>query len=279
MARNGLHVIDVHHHSGTLEALGIRVGPDGTGPEELAELEFGARVATMDATGVDQAVILPGHGYLRPEGLADTRRENDRLAAYRDRLPDRFPAALGVVEPLYGKAGLDELRRIRDDLSLAGVTFHTRFQGVSTNSPLVVDLVRRMAELGLVPFVHAVCEVADEAMWRVRELARTVPETTVVVLDAFSSFEQSEQALRVAADTPNVVLDTSLSHSAHWLERLVAEVGPDRLVFGTDVYSHVRPHRDNLTLDAVTSVEWSSDVMADVLAGNIRRILRLPGGN
>jgi predicted TIM-barrel fold metal-dependent hydrolase len=277
MARDGYHVIDVHHHSGTLEALGIRIGPEGVSDDELWELEFETRVATLDATGVDQAVILPGHGYLRPAGLADTQRENDRMAAYRDRRPDRFPAALGVVEPLYGKAGLDELARLRHELGLAGVTFHTRFQGVSTNSPLVVDLVRRMAELALVPFVHGVAEVADEALWRVRDLARAVPDTTMVVLDAFSSHEQSEQALRLADDAPNVVLDTSLSHGVHHLGRLVAEFGPDRLVFGTDVYSHVRPQRDNPTLDAVLGAGWPPEVTAAVLSGTARRVLGLGG--
>jgi predicted TIM-barrel fold metal-dependent hydrolase len=273
MARSGFTIVDTHHHSGTLEALGISIGPEDLSAEDMAAREFDARVTTLDNTGVDQAIIMPGHGYLRPEGLADTRRINDTMAAYRDRLPDRFPAALGVVEPLYGGHGLDELQRIRDELGLVGVTFHTRFQGVSTNSPLVVQLSQRMAALGLVPFVHAVAEVADEALWKVQELARSVPDTTVVVLDAFSSFEQSEQALRVVVETPNLVLDTSLSHSLGHAERMMAEVGIERLVFGTDVYSHIAPHRTNATLDAVLDTSWPDETKQAVLAGNIRRIL------
>jgi predicted TIM-barrel fold metal-dependent hydrolase len=276
VSRSGFFVIDTHHHSGSLEALGLRIWKEDQSPAEQADLEFETRVATLDATGVDQAIILPGHGYLRPEGLADTRRVNDFLAAYRDRLPERFPAAVGVVEPLYGERGLDELRRLKEELGLVGVTFHTRFQGVSTNSPLVIRLVKEMAELGLVPFLHAVAEVADEALWRVQEVARAVPDTTVVVLDAFSSFEQSEQAVRIAVDTPNLVLDTSLSHSLHNVDRLLDAVGHERLVFGTDVYSHAVPHKDNPTLDAVLATGWSDEVKQAVLAGNIRRILGIP---
>ncbi len=229
----------------------------------------------MDATGVDQAVLIPGHGYLRPEGLADTRRINDAIAAYRDRRPDRFPAALGVVEPLYGKAGLDELTRIRDELGLVGVSFHVRFQGVSTNSPLVVALVHRMAALGLVPYLHAVAEVADEAMWKVEEVARCEPETTMVVLDAFSSHEQGEQVLRVAERTPNLVFDTSLSHGMHGAERLVRACGAQRLVFGTDVYSHVVPQTRNPTLDSVVDSGLDDGAKSAILAGNLRGILGL----
>lgn len=276
MARSGFFVIDTHHHSGSLEALGLRIWDQEQSPRQQADLEFETRLATMDNTGVDQAIILPGHGYLRPEGIADTRRVNDFIAAYRDRRPDRFPAGIGVVEPLYGEASVEELHRIADELHLAGVTFHTRFQGVATNSPLVIRLVKEMAELGLVPYLHAVAEVADEALWRVQEVARAVPETTVVVLDAFSSFEQSEQAVRIAKDTPNMVLDTSLSHGLHNVERWLGEVGHERLVFGTDIYSHASAHKENTTLDAVLAAPWSDEVKTAVLAGNIRRILQLP---
>lgn len=275
MARTGYEVVDTHHHTGSLEALGMRIWDQELSPAEMADLEFETRLATMDATGVDQAVILPGHGYLRPDGIADTRRVNDSLAAYRDRLPTRFPAAVGVVEPIYGARGLDELTRLRDDLGLVGVTFHTRFQGVSTNSPLVVALVRRMAELGLVPFIHAIAEVPDEAMWRVAEVARQVPDTTVVVLDAFSSSEQAEESLRAAEAAPNLVLDPSLSHDLFGVDRFVERFGHERLVFGTDIYSHARPHKANSTLEAVLRSGWSDEALRAVLAGNIRRILGL----
>ena len=41
-----------------------------------------------------------------------------------------------------------------------------------TDSPLVLAFARVAAEVGLVPFVHAVDGVPDEAMWRVQQVAR-----------------------------------------------------------------------------------------------------------
>ena len=37
----------------------------------MAAQELQARLASMDATGVDQAILIPGHGYIRPDGMAE----------------------------------------------------------------------------------------------------------------------------------------------------------------------------------------------------------------
>src|SRR5881397_1422363 len=92
-------VFDVHHHVGrAFDAL----GGDLAAASEQVDVELETRLRIMDEGGVRQALVIPGHGYLRPNGLADTRRVNDEIAAYRDRTPDRFPVACGIVEPAYG---------------------------------------------------------------------------------------------------------------------------------------------------------------------------------
>jgi predicted TIM-barrel fold metal-dependent hydrolase len=266
-------VIDCHHHVGSLEAQGFkfRDAPEGVDP---AAVELDLRVAAMARYGVDQAILIPGHGYLRPNGVADSRRVNDGVAAYRDRLPDRFPAALGVAEPLHGEAGIAELRRIRDELGLVGLSVHTRFQGVQTDSPLVVALVRAAADLGLVPFIHAVDGVPDEAIWRVQQVARAIPDTTIVVLDAFGGSEHARQALPIARETPNLVFDTSLAHHYMFVEAMVEAVGPERVVFGTDYYS-MMSSQPSVVLDELVASGLAAEHKAAILGGNLRRILGL----
>ena len=273
MPRNGYFIIDTHHHVGSLEALGTVTVPAGLTPEQIAQAEMDSRLSTMDQTGVDQAILLPGHLYLRPNGLADTQRINDGIARYRDEHPDRFPAAVGIVEPLYGDLGLGEIERIKKDLDLVGVTFHMRFQGVGTNSPLVVKLVQRMAQLGMVPLVHAVPGIFDESLWRVHELADAVPDTTIIVLDAFGSHESAREVMSVAKAAPNLVFDSSLTHSASWIERLAEELGPERVIFGTDVYSHFDPELRNPTLELLLDMKVSDEAKQAILAGNVQRIL------
>ncbi|MDI2127570.1 amidohydrolase family protein [Yinghuangia seranimata] len=265
-------VLDCHHHVGDVHG-SLGLGPGAV--KEAADGEVAARVATMDRNGVDRAVVIPGHGYLRPAGLADTRRVNDAIAAYRDAVPDRFAAALGIVEPLYGPAGLAEVDRIADELGLRGVSLHTRFQGVSTDSPLVRAVVERCAERGLVPFLHALAEVADEALWKVQRLGRDFPETTFVVLDAFSSFEQARQAVEVAEVAPNLVFDTSLAYTFDLIEPFVRAHGASRLVFGTDLYSAPLGYRRTHVLGQVLEADLPDEDKRLILAGNIRAILGL----
>jgi predicted TIM-barrel fold metal-dependent hydrolase len=270
----GMRVIDCHHHVGSLEALGFNF--EGAGGADPKEVELARRLAAMDDNGVDQAIVIPGHGYLRADGIADTRRVNDAIAAYRDAHPDRFPAAVGIVEPLYGvDVCATELRRIRDDLGLVGISMHTRFQGVSTDSPLVVAAVQAAADLGLVPFLHALDGIADEALWRVQQVARAVPDTPVIVLDALSGSDHARLACIVGPETPNMVFDVSLAHHFMFVEDLVAAVGPERVVFGTDYYSMMPPPLHAGVLDDIVASGLPKDHQEAILAGNLCRVLGL----
>ncbi|MFI6586816.1 amidohydrolase family protein [Embleya sp. NPDC050493] len=261
-------VLDLHHHVGTLPS-------EPQSPTEATEFELESRLATMDRNSVDAAVVIPGHGYLRPEGVADTRRVNDAIAAYRDARPDRFPAALGIVEPLYGPAGLSELSRMQDELGLVGVSVHARFQGVATDGPLVLAVLERAGELGLVPFVHAVAEVADEALWRVHRLARALPDLPIVVLDCFSSFEQGSHAFTVAELAPNLVFDTSLAYTVEPIVRFVRAFGAHRVVFGSDLYSHPLGYTRSRVLADLREADLSAADKAAILAGTAETLLGL----
>jgi uncharacterized protein len=265
-------VLDVHHHVGDpTVALAM---PSSTAPAG-AEQEMQIRLATMDRCQVDGAVVIPGHGYLRPDGLADTRRVNDEIATYRDTHPDRFRAALGIVEPLYGRAGDTELHRIRTELGFVGVSIHTRFQGVAIDSQLVLAQVAVMAELGLVPFLHSVAEVGDQALWRVRSVAAAFPDLPMVVLDSFSSHEQGLQAIQLADAAPRLVFDTSLAYTVEPILDLIDRHGSDRVVFGTDLYSHPVGYRRSYVLAQLLESRLSPEVRQNVLAGNAERLLGL----
>jgi uncharacterized protein len=277
MAVKGSRVVDVHHHVGDAT---VALAMPGLDEARTGSGEMQQRLDTMDRNGVDGAVVIPGHSYLRPEGLADTRRVNDGIAAYRDTHPDRFVAAVGIVEPLYGRAGDVELHRLRDELGFVGVSLHTRFQGVSTDSPLVLKQVELMGELGLVPFVHCVAEASEEALWRVQVIAKAFPDLTMIVLDVFSSHEQGTQALQVAGDTPNLIFDTSLAYTIEPILRFIDRYGSDRVVFGTDLYSHPLGYDRSYVLAQFAESALAPDVLTQVLSGNAERILGLqrPGG-
>jgi predicted TIM-barrel fold metal-dependent hydrolase len=220
--------------------------------------------------------VIPGHAYPRPHGLADTRALNDRIAAYRDAQPDRFPVAIGIVEPVFEEACLPELDRCARDLGLVGISFHTRFQGVSMDSPWVARYVERVGELGLVPVLHAMTESSDEALWKTAEIARTFPDLTMLVLDAFSSFEGTREAFAIAERCPNLRWDTSLSYNFDFLEAFAGHFGAERVVFGTDLYSPPLGRRISHLIPQILESSLADDDKALILGGNARHLFSVP---
>jgi predicted TIM-barrel fold metal-dependent hydrolase len=267
-------VLDVHHHVGdAFTALGGSLDPTGSiAPEEYDRVELTSRLEIMDAGGVGQAVVIPGHGYLRPDGIADTRRVNDAIAAYRDRRPDRFPAGIGIVEPQHGAVLLDEIDRIDDELGLRGVSFHTRFQGVSLDSQWIARAVERLGERSLVPVVHVMDETPEEALWKLAALARGQPDVVFLALDPFCSFEATRQCSFVADVAPNVLFDTSLTYNFDAIEEFTRRFGAERVVFGTDLYSYPVGRRISHVLTQVVESGLSDADKARILGGNARAL-------
>ncbi len=277
-------VLDVHHHVGSaFLALGGPIDDGSRGAASSAstpsaaapspaDRELASRLEIMDAGGVDQAIVIPGHGYLRPRGLPDTMAENDLIARYRDRLPTRFPAAVGIVEPAYGDACFAELERCKRELGLAGISFHTRFQGVSLDSRFILAYVEKMAELGLVPVIHAMNETPEEALWKLAVLARSIPETPVLALDAFGSFEATRECSFIAEVAPNILFDTSLSYNFDFIEEFAKRFGAERVVFGTDLYSHPVGRRISHLLPQIEASSLSDAQKTAILSGNARRL-------
>jgi predicted TIM-barrel fold metal-dependent hydrolase len=270
----GFDVFDVHHHVGrAFDALGGALdAADAPDAAEQARIELADRLRIMDEGGVRQALVIPGHGYLRPNGIADTRAVNDEIAAYRDATPARFPVACGIVEPRDGAASFGEIDRVTDELGLVALSFHTRFQGVSMDSQWILRYLERMGERGLVPIMHAMDDTPEEALWKLASIARSLPDLTVLALDAFGGFEATRQCFFVADVAPNVVWDTSLSYNFDFIEDFARRFGADRVVFGTDLYSHPVGRRISHLLPQVVASSLPDDDKAAILGGTARRL-------
>jgi len=269
----GFDVFDVHHHVGrAFDALGGELDDAAGDAAELGRVELAERLRIMDEGGIRQALVIPGHGYLRPNGIADTRRVNDEIAAYRDATPDRFPVACGVVEPRDGPHALDEIKRIRSELGLVAISFHTRFQGVSMDSRWIFRYLERMGELGLVPIIHAMDDTPEESLWKLASVARSFPGLMILALDAFSSYEATRQCFFVADVAPNVVFDTSLSYNFDFIEEFAVRFGPERVLFGTDLYSWPVGRRVSHLIPQIVECDLPRDAKAAILGDNARRL-------
>ncbi len=269
----GYDLFDCHHHVGDVKAfMGDALPHEGPTTNEALAAEMNERIRIMDAGGVRQAAVIPGHGYPRPNGLTDTRAINDRIAAYRDMRPDRFPVAIGVAEPLYEAVSLAEIDRCKSELNIAGISFHTRFQGASMDSPWVLKYVGRMIELGMVPVLHAMTESPDEALWKSAQIARVFPDTKMLILDSFSTFEGTKENNDVAEMCPNLLFDTSLSYNFDFIEVFAKRFGTDRVVFGTDLYSPPLGRRISHLVPQILESSLSHEDKVKIFGGNLRQL-------
>jgi predicted TIM-barrel fold metal-dependent hydrolase len=264
-----MEVCDIHHHLGALSGGSLQEG------EDWMDRDYKSRIAMMDANGIDFAGILAATGYIQPDGIKATMRSNDNVAAYRARDPKRFRVAAGIVEPLHGAASLDELDRIKHGLRLDGVVWHNRFQGIAVDHEFMRPLLRRVSELGLVAFVHTNAESNMEAAWRLERLAREFPTVTFFGMDALHGNAHGQMTLEIAKRTPNVIWDNSGAHNARFLKRFVEEAGSDKLVLGSTYYSYPPSYERNHVLDLIRESGMTDEDMANVLAGNVKRVFRL----
>ena len=276
VAKYDFEVLDVHHHIGS--AMGS-LGWGGRPTQELPEdEERRGRLRVMNEGGVRQAIIQPPHNYLRPNGIADTRKVNESTAAYRDAHPDRFPAALGVVQPQDGPLALEEVSRVRDELHMAGISFHTLLQGVSVDSAFVRQTIERLGELGMLPLIHAVTSNPHEALWKVGAIGRSFPDLRILVVDALADFASTIECFHVAEIAPNLVFDTTFAIDIDIIEDFVHKFGAERLTFGTDLYSPggLLGRRENPILPRIVESDALSRKDKElILSGNARSLLGL----
>jgi predicted TIM-barrel fold metal-dependent hydrolase len=264
-----MEVFDIHHHLGSLTGGSLQEGDD------WQEHDYSNRVRIMDANGVSAAAILAATGYIQADGIKDTMRCNDVVAAYRKRDPKRFPVACGIVEPLHGVRSLEELERMKHELRLDGVVWHSRFQGVAVDHQLMRPLLRKVSELGLVPLIHTNAESNLEAVWRLERLALEFPELTFVSMDALTTNANSQLALDIAKRTKNIIFDTAHVRGPAYVRNFVEAVGSHRLIFGSLFYSRPASYEHCATLGEIKAAQITDQDMANILALNAKRLFKL----
>ena len=264
-----MEIFDIHHHLGSLTGGSLQEG------EGWQERDYSSRVRIMEANGVTRSAILAATGYIQAEGIKDTMRCNDTVAAYRKRDPKRFPVACGTVEPLHGGRSLGELERIKHELHLEGVVWHNRFQGVPVDHDLMRPLLKKVSELGLVPLVHTNAESNMEAVWRLERLALEFPQLTFVSMDALTTNANSQLALDIAKRTPNILFDTAHVRGSRYVRQFVESVGSHRLVFGSLFYSYPASYEHCATLEEIKAANISNEDKENIFARNAKRLFKL----
>ena len=264
-----MEIFDIHHHLGSLTGGSLQEG-DG-----WQERDYENRVRVMESNGVTACAILAATGYIQADGIKDTMRCNDAVAAYRARDPKRFRVACGTVEPLHGSRSLGELERMKHELRLDGVVWHNRFQGVAVDHPWMRPLLKKARDLGLVPLIHTNAESNMEAVWRLERLALEFPDLTFVAMDALTTNANSQLALDIARRRANILFDTAHVRSSAYVRQFVETVGSHRLVVGSLFYSQPASYEHCAALQEITAAPIGAADRANILALNAKKLFNL----
>ena len=180
--------------------------------EAKLDTDAGFRKQLFARCGINAGIVMASNVYERPNGIADTRLQNQLAAGFRDRDPDTFPVAIGTVEPNYGvEVCLAEINRMHSELGINGVVWHHHFSGNTIDEPRMIALTKELARLNMVAMVHLNMDSINEAPTHLEGLAQAVPEATIVGLGAFASHRNLHDLRAIGKRCPNVLLETSLA--------------------------------------------------------------------
>lgn len=206
-------IVDLHMHIEDVASFGWTISAEDC-------------IRAMDAAGVDQAVVmtltdLPGEN---PKGLELVA---EACAGHQGRLHGFVrlnPAFLEVSQGL--------LTRAVGQLGFKGLKLHRVSTLQHPGGDATIALIRQAGELGVPTLFHC----GDEPMstpLSIPQAAAACPDS-VIILGHMGGYFHTEEALDVAEDHPNVILETSAMPYPEKIRTAVERVGAERVVFGSD---------------------------------------------
>jgi predicted TIM-barrel fold metal-dependent hydrolase len=249
----GLTVIDAHAHLGPYFNFYIPK-PDAA-----------SMVAVMDRLGVQKACICS-----IPACSADIPRGNDMTAAAVRAYPDRF-VGYASTNPHYPERVLPELERAFDQLGLSWIKLHPSMVDYPISGPAYKPVWRFASERKTVVLSHTWTGGSICAPKQFAPLAQEYPDVTFILGHSGGAPHGYAEAIEVANQHQNIYLDLCRSvMSSVWVERIVGEVGADRVLWGTDF-----PFLDPVYLvGRLAYAKLADEAKRKVLGENAQRLLQ-----
>ncbi len=261
-------------------------------PPNLSDSSFPPEllVAHMDYVGVDRALLQHDRLYGRLDGY---------LAKCMERYPDRLVALAQVEEWRGGEP--DQLERVRhqvQDLGFRGLYFATEGFFVNNfslgiNSPPLEPLWDLVADLGVPIFWLASNQVRPQAESYITEIGDLTewtenhPHIRSVLTHGFPDPKHVHRDLMLLLQSPNTYVElfllaftlveggeVSRSNVSATTRKLVDELGPEKLLWGSDMPSAERHLPYMRWFDLIRHADDLSTSEQDaILGGNLELLL------
>ncbi|MBC7234475.1 MAG: amidohydrolase [Chloroflexi bacterium] len=248
-------VIDAHAH----------LGP--TGGFYIPTPDAASMVGMMDRLGLACTGISPHLAI-----TSDYRRGNDLAAETVRRFPGRFFGYV-TVNPHYAEDVLPELQRGFEELGLVAIKLHPTLHDFAVSDERCEPIWHFAEQRGAAILCHTWEGDKRCSPTALGEIAAAHPQAHFLLGHSGGTPAGRREAVRVAQQRDNVYLElcgsTLTSAEVEWM---VGQVGPKRILFGTD-----SPWIDpRFPLGKVAFAELDDTALQYIMGGNIARLVHLP---
>lgn len=240
-------------------------GVPGQTPEERIQRLLGY----ADRLGIRRVCLFMGMEFSYDPTPQKMRQENDEVWRALRHAPDRVFGFV-YLNPRHTQASLDELNRCVRDGPMVGVKL---WVAQHCNAPELDPIIDRAAELKAVVFQHTWLKITgnlpgESTPMELAELAARHPQATMVCGHSGGDWERGLRAIRAQR---NVYADLAGGDPAAGLtEMAVHELGPQRVIYGSDVGG--RSFASQLAKVFGADIDPSAKRL--ILSGNLKRLLQ-----
>jgi uncharacterized protein len=249
-------IVDIHCHMGPWTAFHV---PRQGSPSSM--------VATMDRIGVRCALVSP-HLAIGP----DFRAGNRQAAAAAAHHPGRLISYVTIAPGDGARITRAEVEYWHGAGAVQGFKIHPALHGRSALDQAYEPVFDYAHSRALPILIHSWPGDAHASPATIRSLADRYTHAQLVIAHSAAGWDMLQQVADACAGRPNVHLDLTGSRLfSGLLEAMVARVGPERILFGTDMpFIDPRPG-----LGRVLMADIADDAKRLILGLNALRVYRL----
>ncbi|HEY3417731.1 MAG TPA: amidohydrolase family protein [Armatimonadota bacterium] len=245
-------VIDVHAHIGPYRAFYL--------PDPWAD----GLLRSMDRLGITLTLCAPTLA-IGPDPV----NGNLQILQAQQAAPTRLRGYVTVSPHQPEHEMLGELERYLFQEQFAGIKLHPSIHGYSLLGPNYAPVYEFARAHGIVILSHGWLGDANCDPNAFLQLAKRYPDITFLLGHSGGTLDGNEQSIAAAKEAENLHLDLTASIRGYgMLERMVDQLGAERLLFGTDS-TFLEP---SVVFGCVLGGRISDEAKRLIFGGNARRL-------